>query len=258
MTDVGKVTKPHSMSSKRIDRRIPKDQRRRAAASCDYCKIKRNKCERRSDNDEEPCKACRESGRKCEYTIPRKRRVSSDVPGQRKYEYVDATFYKLGDYGAPDNSGVKNERIDGIKGLSLGATESVSSSVGPYSATTAITGGVPGPNGSPVVNIRSRDGSIVAPTLEEFYRFLTSGEGDLGRRLSAAAGSNPAGDTNGFRNGPTASFPLPTNNNTRTNSNQAIRSAVETSSYTSPNASVSMSGSPQLPLPMSPPEGQVI
>lgn len=80
--------------TKRLDRRIPKEQRRRAAASCDYCKTKRNKCERPDGDDYAPCKACKENGIICKYTIPRKRRISSDVPGQRKYEYVDATFYR--------------------------------------------------------------------------------------------------------------------------------------------------------------------
>ncbi|KAA8917529.1 hypothetical protein TRICI_000312 [Trichomonascus ciferrii] len=88
--------------TKRLDRRIPKEQRRRAAASCDYCKTKRNKCERPEGDDFAPCKACRENSIECRYTIPRKRRVSSDVPGKRKYEYVDATFYRHeSTYGLP-------------------------------------------------------------------------------------------------------------------------------------------------------------
>jgi proline utilization trans-activator len=88
--------------TKRLDRRIPKEQRRRAAASCDYCKRKRNKCERPEGDDFAPCKACRDNGFECRYTIPRKRRVSSDVPGKRKYEYVDATFYRHeSTYGLP-------------------------------------------------------------------------------------------------------------------------------------------------------------
>jgi proline utilization trans-activator len=64
---------PSSLPSKARRRgRVPDQLRKRAAVSCDFCKIRRRKCVR--DSSDDPCKLCRENNVECGSTIPRKSR----------------------------------------------------------------------------------------------------------------------------------------------------------------------------------------
>ncbi|CAK7227131.1 hypothetical protein SBRCBS47491_006465 [Sporothrix bragantina] len=58
-------------------KRVPDNQRRRAAVSCDHCKQRRAKCMRASPRD--PCSNCIGNGIKCQSTLPRKQRVYGSV-----------------------------------------------------------------------------------------------------------------------------------------------------------------------------------
>ncbi|CAK7213541.1 hypothetical protein SCUCBS95973_001828 [Sporothrix curviconia] len=58
-------------------KRVPDNQRRRAAVSCDHCKQRRAKCMRASPRD--PCSNCIANGIKCQSTLPRKQRVYGSV-----------------------------------------------------------------------------------------------------------------------------------------------------------------------------------
>ncbi|CAK7206566.1 hypothetical protein SEUCBS139899_009362 [Sporothrix eucalyptigena] len=58
-------------------KRVPDNQRRRAAVSCDHCKQRRAKCMRASPR--EPCSNCIANKIKCQSTLPRKQRVYGSV-----------------------------------------------------------------------------------------------------------------------------------------------------------------------------------
>ncbi|OAA55867.1 Transcription factor [Niveomyces insectorum RCEF 264] len=62
-----------SSSSSRPNRRLVPDQlRKRAAVSCDFCKVRRRKCIRTTPQG--PCRLCRDNGVECVASIPRKPR----------------------------------------------------------------------------------------------------------------------------------------------------------------------------------------
>jgi proline utilization trans-activator len=67
----------HRPPTQQRSRRIPDAARRRAAVSCDRCKLRRAKCIRQSTN--EACANCVSSGVQCESTLPRKQRVYGSV-----------------------------------------------------------------------------------------------------------------------------------------------------------------------------------
>ncbi|CAL5870066.1 uncharacterized protein PFLUO_LOCUS4300 [Penicillium psychrofluorescens] len=67
------------MNSSKSLRRVPDQLRKRAAISCDFCKVRRRKCVR-STGQQSPCKLCLEHNVECTSTIPRKPR--SHFPGR--------------------------------------------------------------------------------------------------------------------------------------------------------------------------------
>ncbi|KAH8812784.1 fungal-specific transcription factor domain-containing protein [Xylogone sp. PMI_703] len=81
------------VDSKKKKRRIPPNLRRRALVSCDRCKQRRVRCIRpgETDESEEPCQNCVESGVKCESTLPRKQRIYGSVENLSvRYRVLDA------------------------------------------------------------------------------------------------------------------------------------------------------------------------
>ncbi|KAJ5602032.1 transcriptional regulatory protein [Penicillium lagena] len=67
-----------AMKSSKSRRRVPDQLRKRAAISCDLCKVRRRKCVR-STAEQSSCKLCLEHNVECTSTIPRKPRIH--VPG---------------------------------------------------------------------------------------------------------------------------------------------------------------------------------
>lgn len=64
---------PTEIVKKSRRQRVPDDLRRRAAVSCDRCKLRRAKCVRLAGQQE--CTNCASKGVKCESTLPRKHRI---------------------------------------------------------------------------------------------------------------------------------------------------------------------------------------
>jgi len=70
-------------------KRVPDALRRRAAVSCDRCKLRRAKCLRASVDD--PCSNCVSSRTECQSTLPRKQRVYGSLESlSLRYRALDA------------------------------------------------------------------------------------------------------------------------------------------------------------------------
>ncbi|KAF2749969.1 hypothetical protein M011DRAFT_465618 [Sporormia fimetaria CBS 119925] len=60
-------------------RRVPPEKRKRAEASCDKCKSRKQKC--RKDDGQDACRYCLAHGIECQTTQPRKKRLYGSVEG---------------------------------------------------------------------------------------------------------------------------------------------------------------------------------
>ncbi|KAH8896362.1 hypothetical protein GQ53DRAFT_819469 [Thozetella sp. PMI_491] len=88
------VSIPALPSFRRRQRRVPDQLRKRAALSCDFCKVRRRKCVRDSSAGE--CKLCRENNVECISTIPRKPRGQAPADDHHaRYRVIEDLLGKL-------------------------------------------------------------------------------------------------------------------------------------------------------------------
>lgn len=81
-----KITTPSTGKRKRT---VPDELRRRAAASCDRCKLRRSKCIKEPSNSQ--CTNCQAAGVECESKLPRKQRLYGSVESlSLRYRVLDA------------------------------------------------------------------------------------------------------------------------------------------------------------------------
>lgn len=82
------------LPSKRRHRRVPDQLRKRAASSCDFCKVRRRKCVR--DSSADGCRLCRVNNVECTSSIPRKPRYEGPSDRHRsRYRAMEELLGKL-------------------------------------------------------------------------------------------------------------------------------------------------------------------
>lgn len=136
-----------TVSLSKTRRRVPDQLRKRAAVSCDYCKIRRRKCVQ--DSSQRPCKLCRENNVECGSTIPRKPRnytTADNNISHSHYHAMEDLVSKLFPGVSTEDTeeliklskGVENDAVIFFRGQSPSSASGVLNASNPASCTPVL------------------------------------------------------------------------------------------------------------------------